>query len=176
MVYALEHARHFVLGCNNLLIAVDHKPLLSLLENRSLEKIPNNRLRNLKEKTLRYRFKMVHIPGVKHKATDALSRNPVGLLNPPQLELPDDADAFSINEHEAPQHSLSALTDFFPSLHQRGDNQQLSSVGALRSLHAITWEKVKLATSSNEDMEELLYLFPKLQRRITNIPPSMVFI
>ena len=48
---ALEKARYFVLGCDNLIIAVDHKPPLKLLGDRSLENIPNARLRNLKEKT-----------------------------------------------------------------------------------------------------------------------------
>lgn len=91
VVYALEHARHFVLGCDKLLVTVDHKPLLSLFSDRSLD-IANNRLRNLKEKTLRYRFTMCHISGMKHKATDAISRRPVGTLNPPQLLLPDDDD------------------------------------------------------------------------------------
>lgn len=49
---ALNKARYFVLGCENLIIAVDHKPLLKILGDRSLEDIPNSRLRNLKEKTL----------------------------------------------------------------------------------------------------------------------------
>ena len=51
----LDKARYFVLGCDNLVIAVDHKPLLTLLGDRSLEDISNARLRNLKEKTLRYK-------------------------------------------------------------------------------------------------------------------------
>ena len=40
---ALDKAR---LGCSNLIIAVDHKPLLKLFGDRSLEDIPNTRLRN----------------------------------------------------------------------------------------------------------------------------------
>lgn len=64
---ALDKARHFVLGCSNLTIAVDHKPLLKIFGDRSLDQLTNTRLRNLKEKTLRYRYKMVHIPGVKNK-------------------------------------------------------------------------------------------------------------
>ena len=47
---ALDKARYFVLGCDNLILAVDHKPLLKILGNRSLEDIPNSRLRHLKEK------------------------------------------------------------------------------------------------------------------------------
>ncbi|KAK3797543.1 hypothetical protein RRG08_054573 [Elysia crispata] len=50
VVDALNKARHFVLGCPNLINAVDHKPLLKVFSD------PNPRLRNLKEKTLKYRF------------------------------------------------------------------------------------------------------------------------
>ena len=85
---ALGKARYFVLGCPDLIIAVDHKPLLKIFLDRSLEDISNARLRNLKEKTLRYRFRMVYIPGVKHRATDCLSRHPVG--EPVKLVLLDD--------------------------------------------------------------------------------------
>ena len=66
---ALDKARHFVLGCKSLTIAVDHRPLLKIFGDRSLDQISNTRLRNLKEKTLRYSFNMVHIPGVKNKVS-----------------------------------------------------------------------------------------------------------
>jgi hypothetical protein len=55
----LDKARYFVLGCKDLTIAVDHKPLLKIFNDQSLKDISNNRLRNLKEKILRYRFRMV---------------------------------------------------------------------------------------------------------------------
>ena len=57
---ALDKARFFVLGCTDLIIAVDHKPLLKIFRDRSLDKISNARLRNL-EKTLQYKFHMIHI-------------------------------------------------------------------------------------------------------------------
>ena len=44
---SLHKARHFVLGCQDLLVAVDHKPLLSLLNDRSLDDIQNPRLLSL---------------------------------------------------------------------------------------------------------------------------------
>ena len=85
---ALNKARYFVLGCNNLTLAVDHKPLLKIFGDRSLDEISNTRLRNLKEKTLGYRFRVIHIPGVKHRAADAISRHPTG--EPVKMDLPDD--------------------------------------------------------------------------------------
>ena len=90
---ALEKARYFVLGYDNLIIAVDHKPLLKLLGDRSLENIPNARLRNLKEKTLRYRFQMMYVPGAKHRAADAVSRHPTG--DPETVVLIDDVASIS---------------------------------------------------------------------------------
>ncbi|GFO31507.1 enzymatic polyprotein [Plakobranchus ocellatus] len=88
VVDALDKARHFTLGCADLIIAVDHKPLLKIFGDRCLDDIPNPRLRNLKKKSLRYRFRVVHIPGLRHAAADAISHKPVG--NPTTLPLPDD--------------------------------------------------------------------------------------
>ena len=100
---ALDKARFFVLGCSNLVIAVDHKPLLKVFGDRSLEDVTNARLRNLKEKTLRYRFRMVHIPGVRHKAADAVSRHPTGTTKPDLLVLPDDIAAATATLAALPQ-------------------------------------------------------------------------
>ena len=83
---ALDKARFFVLGCTNLIIAFDHKPLLKIFGDRSLDKISNARLRNLK--TLRYKFRMIHIPGVRHKAADALSRKPNRINIPGDVSAP----------------------------------------------------------------------------------------
>ena len=47
---ALNKARYFILGCEDLIIAVDHKPLLRIFGNHSLEDISNSRLRNLRKK------------------------------------------------------------------------------------------------------------------------------
>ncbi|GFO45358.1 hypothetical protein PoB_007186300 [Plakobranchus ocellatus] len=66
-----------------------------VFSDRSLEAIPNPRLRNLKEKTSKYRFHITHIPGIRHVAADTISRNPVGAAN--HLSLPDDANLVSID-------------------------------------------------------------------------------
>ena len=78
VAWALEKSKHFTLGCPQLLIAVDHQPLLKVLGDRHLEDIPNPRLLNLKEKTLRFKFSLVHVPGSKNKSPDAASRYPTG--------------------------------------------------------------------------------------------------
>ena len=87
---ALDKARRFVLGCSDLTIATDHKPLLKIFGDCSLDQIGNTRLRNLKEKTLPYRFRIIHIPGIKNQTPDALSRYPTGTPTPKRLVLQDD--------------------------------------------------------------------------------------
>lgn len=90
----LDKARYFVLSCSQLIVVVDHKPLLKVFGDRSFENISNSRLRNLKEKTLRYIFRIVHIPGVKHQTPDCSSRHPTG--EPEKMFLVDDIASFQL--------------------------------------------------------------------------------
>ena len=71
---ALYKTRNFVLGCPNLIVATDHLPLLGLLNDKELADIHNPRLLNLKEKTLWFRFKVIHVPGGMHCGPDYMSR------------------------------------------------------------------------------------------------------
>ena len=75
--WAMNKCKHFLLGCENFILAVDHRPLLGVLNDKSLETIENPRLQRLKEKTLRFKFSVVHVPGIMHKTSDATSRSPV---------------------------------------------------------------------------------------------------
>ena len=74
IVWALQNTRHFTLGCTNLVVMTDHKPLCKLLGNKRIEEIENPRLIRLKEATLRWNFDVVHVAGSKNAAPDALSR------------------------------------------------------------------------------------------------------
>ena len=159
---ALEKTRYFVLGCEDLTIAVDHKPLLKVLGDRCLEDIPNARLRNLKEKTLRYKFRMVHIPGTKHRAADSVSRYPTGA--PAKMRLEDDISSFNNHPEDTRQAPPSGLT-----LAAKPDTERLScdaleetavatAIAAISAvdLRAVTWERVRLATASDPDMHALV--------------------
>ena len=159
VVDALEIARHFVLGCTDLTIAVDHKPLLKVVGDRSLEDIPNPRLENLKEKTLRYRFKMIHIPGKSHKAPDSISRHPTGNVNPEGLLLEDDISSV----RGKMTTSLNAsMTSFLHGIRQTEDEPskteediQAMAVSTLDTLQSVTWDKVRIATNSDENLRKL---------------------
>ena len=158
MADALEKARCFVLGCSDLIVAVDHKPLLKIFRDRALEDISNARLRNLKEKTLCYRFRIVHIPGVKHRATDCLSRHPVS--EAVQLVLPDDiATVGTRSSSSAPSSSLLSVlrTD---DVYTQNDAKETTMATAVSSLDAlsvqsVTWDRVRTMSASDPDMLEL---------------------
>ena len=70
----LESSRYYTLGCRQLYVTTDHKPLLSILNDRALDTITNPRLIKLKERTLLWCFDLIYVPGNKQAAADTLSR------------------------------------------------------------------------------------------------------
>ena len=64
----------FTLGCPNLLVTVDHEPLIPILGNKDMADIANPRLYRFKERTLRYNFKIQYLPGDKNDTPDCMSR------------------------------------------------------------------------------------------------------
>ena len=109
VAYSLEHARMFVLGCNDLIVSTDHEPLLGLLNDRDLSKMPSKRLLNLKQRTLYYRFKIQYNPGKWHRGPDACSRNPVLAL-----AILSDTEPF-IEELELESHIESVVASIISS-------------------------------------------------------------
>jgi len=177
VVDALDKARHFVLGCNDLTIAVDHKPLLKIFGDRTLNEISNTRLRNLKEKSFRYRFKIIHIPGIKNKVPDALSRHPINSPNDTELHLPDDIAASS--EFPDTCSGISYLLSKIQTTENNSQNDIDRSIAsaistALMSIEAITWDKIQLASSSSATILQLNKLielgFPN---KIQEVPPEL---
>ena len=76
VAWSLHKSRFFTLGCPNLIVSTNHRPLLGLLPDKELSNISNPRLLRIKEKTLMYKFQVVYNPGKWNKAADAVSRNP----------------------------------------------------------------------------------------------------
>ena len=63
VVWALEQTKYFTLGCPNLLVVVDHKPLCKILGDKAMEDITYSRIFKLKERTLLWKFSIVYRPG-----------------------------------------------------------------------------------------------------------------
>ena len=139
VVDALDKARHFTLGCSDLMVAVDHKPLLKVLGDRALDDIPNSRLRNIKEKSLRYRFRVLHIPGVRNTVADALSRHPVGVAETP--DLPNDVAAAALRSRDDPAPPCCSQT---------------CASTATELIKSVTCDDVRTATASDPDMSALM--------------------
>ena len=163
---ALDKACFFVLGCEELIVAVDHKPLLKIFGDRSLDDISNTRLRNLKEKTLRYKFCIIHVPGVHHCAADAVSRHPTG--DPPEkLHLTDDIAAITHPALQIQSQDINDIRHSFLAGIRMTETPPKDSVdsciiasatAALDTLKAITWDCVRQATSSDPDLVSLMEL------------------
>ena len=56
IVFGMNQCRMFLLGCPNFYVATDHLPLIPILGDKALDQIQNPRLRDLKEKMLRFNF------------------------------------------------------------------------------------------------------------------------
>ncbi|XP_063888605.1 uncharacterized protein LOC135115603 [Scylla paramamosain] len=82
VAWCLRKARLFLLGCPNLMLVTDHRPLVKLLGDRALTDIVNPRLFRLKERTLQYRFTVRYLPGKRNYAADFLSRYPTLKASP----------------------------------------------------------------------------------------------
>ena len=77
VVNALHKTRHYTQGCDKLIVCTDHKPLVPVMSTKALENIDNPRLMRLVQKTLSWRFLIIHIPGKLLAGPDTMSRIPV---------------------------------------------------------------------------------------------------
>ena len=150
--------RYYVLGCKKLIVATDHRPLLGVFGDKSLESVENPRLRRLKEKSLAYSFTMVHVPGRKHQGPDAMSRNPAmqeGLLE-------------GTNTKDARQAVLAGLRLVDDDWDDEGveDPAKTVAVAGLSSyvaplavkvfsVRAVTWERVQHETGVDPVLGQL---------------------
>ena len=128
----LQKFKHFVLGCSDLILLVDHKPLVKLLGDKRMEDIPNMRLLRLKEKTLPFKFRVVHRPGKLHTTPDFGSRYP----NAP-------ADLFLDEE-------LNHVEEIEVVMHD-----QLMETWDEADMLTITWQMVKQATMADPTLGKL---------------------
>ena len=76
VAWGLEQTKYFTMGCDNLIVVVDHKPLTKVLGDRTLDEIPNPRLFSLKQRTLPWLYEIYWMPGKSNSFSDATSRNP----------------------------------------------------------------------------------------------------
>ena len=169
VTWALENARLFVLGCNNLIIITDHKPLLGIFKDRELSTISNPRLQSLKEKTLAYKFTISHCPGKWHRGPDAVSRNPVHLISNLQTQ-PTEKDlnfTYAIEHHH--EQSIYESLDIL-------NNQNGDSISSISNIDdpVITRTKLQEECQNDEPYQLLLQTIINGFPKIKNDLPSSI--
>ena len=138
VAWALEDTKFFTLGCKDLVVATDHKPLVKILGDRCLGDIDNMRIFCLKQRTLKWRFQIVHIPGHLIPASDATSRHPAGA-----------------QQFDDPAHVLAILRVDLPDSFSVDGMVLASASAGIGSLGAVTWPRVRTATQNDNDLVQL---------------------
>lgn len=131
VAWGLEQTKYFTQGCDNLLVVTDHKPLVKLLGDRTLDEIENTRLFRIKQRTLPWRFDIVHMPGKSNSVADATSRYPM-FLSPSN-----ESNCFSPEDET--EHALNAAISS-----QITDHISLS------------WNEISAATSSDSVLSKVI--------------------
>ena len=185
VTYGLKKTKYYTLGSEKLIIGVDHKPLLGILNDCPLEKIDNRRLSNLKEKTLGWRYKIIHISGSKLTGADALSRIPIDdkadlrliEANTKMSELFEDIDSGSDSE-DSLSHIFAALrvgseinADDLLDMDNDADIL-LGNIG--HSANVVTWEIVKKSVKDDATSQLLSnWIMEGCQGSLTDLPDTL---
>ena len=140
VAWSLEDTKFFTLGCTDLHVQTDHRPLVKLLGDRTLDEIGNRRLVNLKEKTFPWNFTISWVPGRSIPAPDATSRHP--------------------QEHGGDNGAELALA-MIRVLREPDNLAQDEEMAAVarhnaRKFEAVTWERVQEETACDRDLQGLI--------------------
>ena len=128
IAWGLEQTKYFTQGCKDLIVATDHKPLVKIFGDRTLDEIPNTRLFRLKQRTLPWRFRAIHMPGKTNQAADAASRYPS----------PDtDVDAISVTDQS--EHLMAAAIS-----------------NEAESITTVSWNTLAEETRNNKTLSTLM--------------------
>ena len=105
--YGLERCEYFLRGCEKLTVKTDHQPLVGIWPMEKAD-IINPRLYKVRERTERFQFDIVWVPGKKNEIADALSRYPV--FDPDETLIDDDEVQSSICRRIYSESPITSLT------------------------------------------------------------------
>ena len=144
VAWALEQTRYFTMGCDDLVVVVDHKPLTKILGDRALDEISNPRIFRIKQRTLPWIYRIMWLPGKNNQFSDATSRYPCD----------------SPSEQEDAEMVISLVEAYFTNdsnITPMSDQHTIASVQRnLNNVTAITWKKLQETTTL--ELENLLSL------------------
>ena len=125
IAWGLEKTRYFTQGCDNLLVVTDHKPLVKLFGDRTLDEITNTRLFRLKQRTLQWRFNIAYCPGETNLAADAASRYPCSSI-------------CNMSVGDVTEHLIAAAIK-----------------KEVHSITAVSWDTIAMETQRDPELSEL---------------------
>ena len=142
VAWSLEQTKYFTMGCDNLLVVVDHKPLTKILGDRALDEISNPRLFRIKQRTLPWIYDIVWLPGKYNHFSDATSRNPTASSDIDEEEA---NVILGLIDAHLEETCVSSITDQHFSIAMVRRN--------VNNVMATTWDKLQLSTF--EELESL---------------------
>ena len=156
--YGLDKCKFFILGLPNLILCIDHNPLIAIFgPDQSLDTIHNPRLLNYKLKSMRYRFVVHHIPGKKNVIPDTLSRRPDSPITKLPTKLPSDWTTQSNVSSTYADHlgqpswfsppTNAAITQSIEDMQMGYTVACMAAINSWSSIHGITSEEKPQAIS-----------------------------
>ena len=159
VAWGLEQTRYFTQGCDKLLVVTDHKPLVKIFGDRTLDEITNSRLFRLKQRTLLWRFTIKHLPGTSNHAADATSRHP------------------SPSGYTESAHLASSIPDM-------AECALMSAIGSnMNDVSTISWSTLSMETAADESLSHILKLIERnalheasAENSLTTYHPNMALV
>eukprot|EP00118_Oscarella_pearsei_P023104 m.272463 g.272463 ORF g.272463 m.272463 type:complete len:1311 (+) comp40563_c0_seq3:40-3972(+) len=142
LAWAADKFRMYLLGMEEFTIETDHKPLIPLLGNKDLSDLPP-RIQRFKMRLMRYKYKIIHVPGKEMICADALSRQP----------LPKGENDVEV-EKELLQKETVAYCDFIVKSLPASETM-LQRIRSLQGEDSVCSKVIEYASSSWPDMKEL---------------------
>ena len=124
--------RYFTMGCKDLIVVTDHKPLIGLFNDRTLDEVSNTRLFRIKQRTLPWNFTMKYLPGRTNSAADAASRHPINCS---------EVSVFQIS---------SSLQDTMEQLLMSAISREVTGITS------ISWDDIVIETEKDPTLSELI--------------------
>lgn len=145
IAWALEQTRYFTLGCENLIVATDHKPLVAIFGDKELNRIPNPRIFRLKQRTLCWSFQMIYLAGSTNLAADAVSRHPSPNFETTLDESLIAVGAEALSQCPSPNGELS--DGDCAEIALVGDSERKASI-----CNPILWPEIELETAADQTL------------------------
>ena len=138
---ALQKAKYFVLGCPDLLVSTDHKPLVGLFD-KPISDIQNLRLQAIAEKTLWYKFKVIHVPGDQNVGPDYFSR-------------PGESEALNVSTHFSNFLKTEQISRADEVMEIGVIAAVVGSLDGNMGIKALSMSRVKLETNNDDTLSQL---------------------